>query len=184
MKTALLFVGLGNPGEQYERTRHNIGYRVVDSYVAKSDSPLKSKRGSLFTELTRGKGRIYVLKPNAFMNASGDAVSSFMRYYNIPPERLWVIHDDVDLPFGSLRASFDRGDAGHQGVASIIERLGSKAFNRLRIGIGSNKPLGILSEEYVLQQFTEKEEMELSKKVLPAALEKLATIETELLKSE
>lgn len=184
MTAALLIVGLGNPGERYERTRHNIGYRVIDAYVAQSDFPLKSKRESSFMELSRENGRVYLLKPNTFMNASGDAVSTFMRYYNIPPKRLLVVHDDIDLPFGSLRSVFDRGDAGHQGVASIVERLGTQEFNRLRIGIGSNKPLGILSEEYVLQRFTAEEEKELTGKVLPTVLEKLAAIESELLKSK
>lgn len=181
MNVPLLIVGLGNPGDEYLRTRHNVGFRVIDAYVAEDDSPLRSKRDVSLAELIRGTSRVYAMKPHSFMNASGEPVSSFMRYYKITAERLIVVHDDLDLEFGKIKTAFDRGDAGHQGVASIIGSLGSKKFHRLRIGIGSNRPLGIPSEDYVLQQFSKTEEVVVEKTVIPGAVEKLQDMERALL---
>ena len=184
MNVPLLMVGLGNPGNEYAATRHNIGFRVIDAYVLKNDSPLRSKRETSLAEITMGNDRIYAMKPHSFMNTSGEAVSSFMRYYKIPPSRLIVVHDDLDLGFGKIKIAFDRGDAGHQGVASIIATLGSKAFHRLRIGIGSNRPLGMLSEDYVLQNFSNEEEETLTTRVIPEAVEHLRALERKLVKTE
>ncbi len=107
------------------------------------------------------------------MNDSGDAVAKFVSYYKIPLENLWIVHDDLDLPFGELRMATGRGDAGHQGVASIIAALGTKEFNRLRIGIGSNKPLGIPAEDYVLKNFSQEEDQKITSDIIPDAIEKL-----------
>lgn len=158
---ATLIVGLGNPGAQYERTRHNIGFRVLDTFVERSDNawtPWNSDKGALVASATIRDAKVFAVKPKTFMNESGIPISRFVSFYHIPLNRVWVVHDDLDLPFGELKEAFDRGDAGHQGIASIINTLGTKAFHRLRIGIGSNKPLGIASEDYVLQKFTGDEE--------------------------
>lgn len=162
--TTHLIVGLGNPGQKYEHTRHNLGFRVIEAVLTRNDvGVLNSSREadtlvSWFTIEGQGKNKYLALRPQTFMNESGRPVARFMRFYDIPLERLWVIHDDVDLPFGELREAFDRGSAGHNGVESIIEHLGSKAFYRLRIGIGSNRESNTSSEDYVLQNFMDEEE--------------------------
>jgi len=113
----ILIVGLGNPGKKYAKTRHNIGFRVVDE--------LKSLNLK----------RVILVKPKTFMNLSGKAVKSLMTKYKVPPLNLWVIHDDIDLPLGKIRISVGRGAAGHKGVESIIKELKTKNFVRFRIGI-------------------------------------------------
>jgi len=136
----ILIVGLGNPGKKYQKTRHNIGFRVVDE--------LKSLNLK----------RVILVKPKTFMNLSGKAVKSLMTKYKVPPLNLWVIHDDIDLPLGKIRISVGRGAAGHKGVESIIKELGTKNFVRFRIGIcpKAGKPKNI--EKFVLQKFNKKEE--------------------------
>lgn len=189
MTDTLLIVGLGNSGRKYEHTRHNIGFRVLDALHRKSSEPFgkwKPDPGDVSHVASRD-GRtpvVVLLKPQTYMNDSGNAVSKFIAYYKLPLDRLWVVHDDLDLPFGELRIASGRGDAGHQGVASIIQQLGTKEFNRLRIGIGSNKPLGIPAEGYVLQKFSKEEEAALDGKIIPDALQLLQKLETDPLKSE
>lgn len=171
MTNALLIVGLGNPGSKYEHTRHNIGFRVVDrlrTTAPATDSSVVDTATVKWNATPRQT--IFFMKPQDFMNASGTAVVQFVNFYKLPLSNLWVIHDDLDLAFGELKPVFDRGDAGHQGVASIIEQLGSKAFNRLRIGIGSNRPAGMASEDYVLQRFSDDEERVLESTTIPAAV--------------
>lgn len=163
-----MIVGLGNPGERYERTRHNLGFRVLDGLFERRDIHLitssheKDSLVSWFTVEGQVEKKYLALKPQTFMNESGRPVQRFINFYQIPIDRLLVIHDDLDLPFGELRYATDRGPAGHNGVTSIIELLGSKAFNRLRIGVGSNREQGIPAEDYILQNFTADEELRLS----------------------
>ena len=136
----LLIVGLGNPGKEYEKTRHNIGYLVID-------------------ELAKQKTNdVVLLKPQTFMNNSGTAVLAAVNFYKIKPAGLWIIHDDIDLPLGEFKISQNRGSAGHKGVQSIINALGTKNFNRVRIGIcpKTGKPKAV--EKFVLQNFTKTEE--------------------------
>lgn len=145
-----LIVGLGNPGKQYERTYHNAGFQVVDALVdqlKKSDraEEIGACRDTLYTGtefwITTEQGtreRIVIIKPLTFMNESGRAVKECVRYAGNdfdPAHDLWVVHDDGDIALGTLRVSSDKRAAGHRGVASIIEHLGSKAFMRFRIGI-------------------------------------------------
>lgn len=189
MTDALLIVGLGNPGRKYEHTRHNIGFRVLDALHRESPAPFgtwKPDPNDVSRVASREGGTpvVVLLKPTTYMNNSGDAVARFISYYKLPFDRLWVVHDDLDLPFGELRIATGRGDAGHQGVASIIRQLGTKEFNRLRIGIGSNKPLGIPAEDYVLQGFSKEEERAITQQIIPDALELLQKLETDFLKSE
>lgn len=143
-------VPLGNPGKQYERTRHNAG-RIVCEQIKLSEN------------------RIEVFIPKTFMNESGLAVYEYLKYHN--DRELVVIYDDKDLPLGTIRISYDRGDGGHNGVKSIIESLGTTAFIRLRIGIGpkgmledpTSAPHGDEVQKYVLSNFTDEEMVELKR---------------------
>lgn len=184
--TPSLIVGLGNPGRRYDHTRHNLGFRVLDELTDQSQgwSPWKKEGDVLVCQTAQTGRKIFVIKPQTFMNDSGAAVARFIKFYKIPLNQVWIVHDDVDLPFGELRQAFDRGSAGHQGVESIINHLGGQAFHRLRVGIGSNRPLGIPSEEYVLQNFSNEEEETLTIHVIPEAVEHLRALERKLVKTE
>jgi PTH1 family peptidyl-tRNA hydrolase len=155
-----LIAGLGNPGREYRDTRHNVGFMVIDRLAARlgvSFTRLESR--ALVTKgIYEGK-RVILVKPQTFMNDSGSAVGALARYYKVPPENLMVTYDDVDLPFGSLRLRPAGGSAGQKGMRSIIERLGTEAFPRLRVGIG--RPPGRMdAAAYVLQPFAKAETAE------------------------
>jgi PTH1 family peptidyl-tRNA hydrolase len=156
-----LIVGLGNPGRNYRLTRHNIGFMVVDRIAGQLKCPLTKVQGKALVSTSRiGEQKIILAKPQAFMNLSGIAVSSLVRFYKIDLEHLLVIHDDVDVPFGQIRLRPGGGSAGQKGVESIIERLATKAFPRLRMGIG--QPPGRMdSADYVLLPFGKDEGEEL-----------------------
>lgn len=154
-----IIVGLGNPGARYADTRHNLGFRVLDALRQQLQAPdFASERDVQVVHLRHGTDRIFLLKPQTFMNESGGPVARFVRFYRIPLDRMWIAHDDVDLPFGELREAYDRGAAGHRGVESIMAALGSTVFHRLRIGLGSNRDRDLTAEDYVLQPFTPDEE--------------------------
>ncbi|MFH1147015.1 MAG: aminoacyl-tRNA hydrolase [Pseudomonadota bacterium] len=150
----LCIIGLGNPGQKYNDTRHNAGFMVLDHFAAASNIPLVQKQlDSLF-----GKGQIetknvFLAKPLTFMNRSGSAVGRILRYYKLSPDNLLVVHDDLDLPAGRIRIVKNGGPGGHNGVASIIESLGSQNFDRLKIGIGRPTPPE-QPEDYVLKPFS------------------------------
>lgn len=184
--TPSLIVGLGNPGRRYDHTRHNLGFRVLDGLTDQNQgwSPWKKEGDVLVCQTAQTGHKIFVIKPQTFMNDSGAAVARFIKFYKIPLNQVWVVHDDVDLPFGELRQAFDRGSAGHQGVESIISHLGGQAFHRLRIGISSNRPRGIPSEDYVLQNFSNEEEETLTTHIIPQAVEHLRARERKLVKTE
>jgi len=146
-----LIVGLGNPGEKYKSNRHNAGVIVLDSFIQKTNSEFvpSSKMESLVTQV---KG-MHFCKPQNFMNNSGNAVSKMSTFYKISPKDICVVHDDLDLEFGVVKLQIGRGSAGHNGVQDIIEKLGTKDFWRLRVGIGrpvDSTPI----EDYVLKDFT------------------------------
>ncbi len=159
MKT-ILIAGLGNPRREYEQTRHNIGFRVLDALRKDilQAPDFHTDRDADITDFLWVRTKIILLKPRTFMNESGRPIARLVSFYHLPLEHLWIVHDDLDLPFGELRDAFDRGPAGHQGVQSVIDGLGSQAFHRLRIGIGSNREHDLPSEDYVLQRFTADEE--------------------------
>jgi len=154
--TPLLVVGLGNPGQGYEHTRHNLGFRVLNAVVSAVD--WKREADVEVASHVLDSRRIFFIKPQTFMNESGRVVQRFVSFYKIPLAHVLVVHDDLDLPFGELRPAFDRGAAGHNGVADIISKISSSAFHRLRIGIGSNRESQLPAEDYVLQSFLESEE--------------------------
>jgi len=132
-----LIVGLGNPGERYARNRHNVGFRCVH-YLARAHSiDMHKKRfKASWGEGQIGAQRVILAKPLTFMNESGQAVTPLSRWFKIPPERILVIHDDLDLPLGKVRLRPSGSSGGHKGLSSIIAELGTRDFSRLRIGIG------------------------------------------------
>jgi len=165
-----LITGLGNPGEQYAQTRHNIGFKVLDALASASNTSFRDKRYGFVTEF-KYKARIFViLKPSTYVNRSGLAVNYWLKKSKVPLENLLVIADDIALPFGTLRLKPSGGDAGHNGLASIIQVLGTSAFPRLRFGIGDDFPKGAQSD-YVLGEWTDEE-----KKELPERIDKVCEI--------
>ncbi len=142
-----LIVGLGNPGEKYEHTRHNLGFMVVEQFL-KDFEPIEktiwSESKKLKSDIadiewkpkTGTLEKVILAKPKTYMNNSGMAISLLVTYYRVSIENLWVVHDDIDLPVGSLRIRFGGSSGGHRGIESIIERLGTEKFWRVRLGIG------------------------------------------------
>ncbi len=157
----ILIVGLGNPGKKYTRTRHNVGFSVSDEFQRENGFPdfkLVKKFNSLVSKREILTKKIVLVKPQTFMNKSGEAVRALANFFKIPKANLLVIHDDIDLPLGKIRISKSRGSAGHKGVESIIKQMGTKNFVRLRIGIQPLKGKPKNSEKFVLQKFTKDEE--------------------------
>jgi len=157
-KQVQLVVGLGNPGPQYERTRHNIGFMVVDTVVQhlRLDKPQKTATYELWMHDT-DTTKTLLVKPLTFMNKSGEAVAELVRFFKVPDENVLVIHDDLDLPLGTVRLREGGGTGGHNGVASIEDSLGYEHFRRVRIGI-SRPPATVPADAYVLQAFTDDEQ--------------------------
>jgi PTH1 family peptidyl-tRNA hydrolase len=153
-----LFVGLGNPGNKYKFTRHNLGFRVVDALAKRSHQGFKpGKRDYLYCEIKPKAGQsFHLIKPLTYMNDSGEAVVEALEHLNRGKENLLVICDDVNLPVGKLRIREKGTDGGHKGLRSIIYHLNSIEFARLRMGIGET-PEGMDLEEFVLQEFEEAE---------------------------
>ena len=157
-----LIVGLGNPGREYKESRHNIGFMFADILAARLNvtfSRLESK--ALIAKGQYREQRLILAKPQTFMNLSGQAVSSLVRFYKVPLDHLLVCYDDVDLPLGTIRLRPDGSSAGQKGMASIIERLGTDQYPRIRLGIG--RPPGRMdAASYVLQDFSKQEQEELA----------------------
>lgn len=133
-----LIAGLGNPGREYEHTRHNAGFRWVDAIAERKRAEWKkeTKFAGHVAKVEEGGRDFWLLKPATFMNLSGRSVGNFMRFYRIEPAQLLVVHDELDLPPGTVRMKMGGGAGGHNGLADIIEVLGTKEFWRLRVGIG------------------------------------------------
>lgn len=132
-----LIVGLGNPGEQYENTRHNVGFLVADELGERGSFPIQRLKFKALTNtaVIGGQGAL-VMKPTTYMNLSGEAVGEAARFYKIPPGRVLVISDDVDLPLGKLRIRTGGSAGGHNGLKSVIQHLGADQFPRLKVGVG------------------------------------------------
>jgi PTH1 family peptidyl-tRNA hydrolase len=157
-----VFVGLGNPGREYENTRHNIGFLVISRLAQRWGIEIARYRFNALTgDGTAKSKRVALVMPQTYMNNSGSAVGSFVHFYKLEPDRLMVINDDLDLPFGSIRLRKSGGSAGQKGMQSIIDRLGTNEFPRLRVGIG--RPPGRMDPvDYVLKKFKPKDEPVLS----------------------
>jgi PTH1 family peptidyl-tRNA hydrolase len=162
----LLIVGLGNPGKEYEGTRHNIGFACLDSFVDKS--PDMGGGGSnkwvdkkdlkcVMSTGQMGETRIIAIKPATFMNLSGEAVQAVSHFYKIHPDQIIVVHDELDIDFGQIRIRKGGGPAGHNGIKSVTQHLGED-YGRIRIGIGPKKPEEIDSADFVLQKFSRAEQ--------------------------
>ena len=155
-----LVAGLGNPGKEYENTRHNIGFKILDALSEASNIAFSDGRYGWISEY-KFKGRTFILlKPSTFMNLSGKAVNYWLQKESIPIEKLLVIVDDLALPLGSLRLRAKGSDAGHNGLKNITETLGSQDYARLRIGIGADFRQG-QQVDYVLGEWNKQEKLEL-----------------------
>src|ERR687884_470783 len=132
----LLVAGLGNPGREYEQTRHNVGWLVADELARRHGGSFRSKFSGRAAEVRFGEQRLALLKPETYMNESGRSVGAAVRFYKVAPEHALVVHDDVDLEEGRLQARLGGGLAGHNGLRSIAQHLGTNDFLRLRIGVG------------------------------------------------
>ena len=157
----LLVAGLGNPGREYERTRHNLGWLVLDELARRHGGSWRSKFSGSFAEVRLGDLRLGLLKPETYMNESGRAVGEAARFYKVEPEGLLVVHDDVDLEPGRLQARAGGGLAGHNGLRSLAQHLGSQEFERLRIGVGRpgrGDPRSI--SDWVLSGFAPEDDLE------------------------
>jgi peptidyl-tRNA hydrolase, PTH1 family len=158
MKT--LIVGLGNPGKKYEKTRHNVGFRIIDELEKIYDL---------------SQNKVILLKPDNFMNNSGRTVKEYLNYEKIPVSNLIVIHDDIDLPFETVKVSKDSSSAGHKGVQSIIDTIGTKDFTRIRIGIKPTIERKQETEKFVLENFSKTEEEKLPE-IIKKVLDEVGTL--------
>ncbi|MGB2951862.1 MAG: aminoacyl-tRNA hydrolase [Gaiellaceae bacterium] len=132
----LLVVGLGNPGREYERHRHNVGWMVVEELARRHGGSWRSKFSGRLSRLRLDGARVALLEPETFMNDSGRSVAAAARFFKVPPESLLVVHDEVDLDVGRLQARLGGGFAGHNGLRSVAQHLGTPEFLRLRVGVG------------------------------------------------
>ncbi|MGB9911544.1 MAG: aminoacyl-tRNA hydrolase [Microgenomates group bacterium] len=165
----ILIVGLGNPGEKYQNTRHNLGFMVVEA-IAKKFLSLKQtnwEEEKKFNSLIlRVPPNILLVKPQTFMNSSGMAVKKMANFFKIEPENIWIIHDDIDLPLGKIKIRLGGGSGGHRGVESVIEQLGTDKFIRFRLGIGHpGRGKDSVVEKYVLQEFDVNQKSEIKKMI-------------------
>lgn len=178
-----LVVGLGNPGEQYIGTRHNLGFLIVDEYIkkhldVKSSSKFWSREDKFKAEVGKIEEVLFA-RPQTYMNRSGMSISAIANYYKISPNDIIIIHDELDLPIGQIKIRLGGAAAGHHGVESIIEALNTDKFVRLRLGIGTLKALSgerknnsFSAEKFVLNPFTQKENA-IIKKIIKQALKAL-----------
>jgi PTH1 family peptidyl-tRNA hydrolase len=156
-----IVVGLGNPGDRYARTRHNAGYMAISILLERTSARLKTHKSGCVVAETNLAGHPVVLgRPTSFMNESGIGVRALVRFYKVPTERLVVVHDELDIPFGEVRIKSEGGTAGHNGLASVGAHLGTKDFARVRVGV--SRPRGRQDPaDYVLTEFSAAERAEL-----------------------
>ncbi len=174
----ILIVGLGNPGKKYLNTWHNIGFLAIDRFREINSFPdfkLSKKFNSLISEGFIKKEKIILAKPQTFMNNSGNAIRVIIDFYKIKPVNFVVIHDDIDLLLGKIRISKNSGSAGHKGVESIINKLKTKNFNRIRIGIQPKKGKPKKVENFVLQEFNKSKE-KIIKEIVEKTIEAIKSV--------
>lgn len=174
-----LIVGLGNPGSKYERTRHNIGFRVIESLVNEYEGDWKteSKLDALTSNIMIGGNKVIALKPQLFMNLSGGPLRKAMKWLGIAKEQVLIVYDDKDMEFGKLRFRESGSSGGHNGIKSIIEQLGSEEFDRLKIGVANELIQKQDTADFVLAKFTKEEEEHLPSIIVRA----IANIENVLI---
>ncbi len=161
-----LIAGLGNPGTKYILNRHNVGFMVADVIVNLAGGKWKTESKAQVSKIEINGHSCLVVKPQTFMNLSGEAIQPLMHFYKIGPERLLVAHDEVDQPFGATKFQFDRGHGGQNGVRNIHQQLATAKYYRLRVGIGRPTNPQIDVATHVLQNFSEQEQ-----KLMPELLE-------------
>ena len=173
-----LIVGLGNPGSQYAKTRHNCGFRAIDILAEQLNCKVdKAKFQGLYGQVNYEGCKLFLLKPQTFMNLSGRSVLQLSAYFNIPPQRIIVLFDDISLPPGRLRVRADGSAGGHNGIKSIISELGSQDFPRVKIGVGAKPEPERDLADWVLSSFTASEEKSLSGALKAAADAALSVIQ-------
>lgn len=151
-----LIVGLGNPGKEYLNTRHNVGFMVIDRIATELDFSVNTKKdGALYGQTTLGSEKVIFLKPQRFINLSGDVIRKFMEYFKIDISDIFIINDDLDLPSGSYKLKSHGSSGGHNGLKNIELNLGTNEYKRLKIGISNNKSLD--TKDYVLGAFSKAE---------------------------
>lgn len=177
-KKIYLVAGLGNPGRQYRNTRHNAGFILVDFLVEEFKIRLNKMQFNAITgTVDIDDARIILAKPQTFMNLSGQSVMGLIRFYKIPLDQILIVHDDIDLPIGTIRIRPGGGAGGQKGLASTIERLGTQDFPRMRIGIG--RPSGTQdAASYVLQEISNAD-IKILKEVFPLAVQAVRTFVTD-----
>ena len=153
----IMVVGLGNPGGEYERTRHNVGFMAV-THLAGENATWKREHDALTSRAVVGDARVLFVRPMTFMNLSGNAVGALARFYKIPTENIVVIHDDMDIPVGTIREKVGGGSAGHNGIKSIDSAVGTE-YRRIRIGIGHPRDFGLKIDpaDWVLGRFNDED---------------------------
>ena len=173
-----MIVGLGNPGSQYEKTRHNVGFRVIDMIAEKLRTKVDRLKFKALTRQVDCNGqKILLVQPQTFMNLSGAAVSALATYYKIKPERILVIFDDISLPVGKIRIRKDGSAGGHNGIKSIIQSLGTDQFPRVKVGVGAKPHPDYDLADWVLSKFSAQEEKNLQPALENAAEAALLVLE-------
>lgn len=162
-----LIVGLGNIGPEYEGTRHNIGFRILDAFAKASNISFQDKRYGFVAHMRVKNQELVLLKPSTYMNLSGNAVRYWMQQEKIPLENLLVLVDDLSLPVGTIRMRQGGSDAGHNGLKHIAQMLGTQAYNRLKFGIGNDYPRGG-QIDFVLGRFSPEDEKVVDERALVA----------------
>ena len=169
-----LLIGLGNPGREYRDNRHNLGFMVIDRLIVRLNARgMKVQAKAIVTTATYEERKLILAKPQTYMNLSGQSAQGLLNFYKLPIENMLIAHDDLDIPFGTIRIRPGGGPGGQKGMASTIEQLGTKAFPRLRLGIG--RPPGRMNpSDYVLQNFS-REEMKTLSEIVDRAAEAALT---------
>ena len=153
----LLYVGLGNPGRQYSKTRHNVGFNVLNTFAKEVNLEFDQKKfKAVYGKVKLNDVEVYAVKPETYMNLSGEAVREIANYYKIETEAIIVIHDDIDLPLGKLRLRRNGSGGGHNGMKNIINNMNTSEIKRIRVGVDNNKLID--QKDYVLGKFNKDEE--------------------------
>ena len=173
-----MIVGLGNPGKEYEKTRHNVGFRVTDLVAAELKTKIDRLKFRALTRMVTYNGmKVLLVQPQTYMNVSGAAVSALATYYKVKPERILVVFDDISLPVGRIRIRKDGSAGGHNGIKSIIQSLGTDKFPRVKVGVGAKPHPDYDLADWVLSKFSTQEEKDLAPALENAAKASLLVLD-------
>lgn len=171
-----LVVGLGNPGKEYEKTRHNMGFRVLDKVAEKLNiSNWKQRDGALYFDTYVGFSKVLFLKPQEYINLSGDVMIKFVKFFDIDIDDIFIVSDDLDIPIGTIKLKEKGSSGGHNGLKNIEKNLKTQNFKRIKIGISNDKTRD--TKDYVLSKFSKEEELELKKVIDTASDAVLGSLE-------